>query len=76
MFGSNFKIYRQHDAMQCGIACLQMVCHHYGRNYTLDALSHLCCATTQGVSLLGISDAAGSLGLQTVSGNLNYRLHH
>lgn len=74
MFGSSFKIYRQHDAMQCGIACLQMVCHHYGRNYTLDALSHLCGATTQGVSLLGISDAAGRLGLQTVSGRVSLEM--
>ena len=60
--------------MQCGIACLQMVCHHYGRDYTLDALSHLCGATTQGVSLLGISDAAGRLGLQTVSGRVSLEM--
>ncbi|MBS5876434.1 MAG: hypothetical protein KIC78_09725 [Prevotella sp.] len=32
----NFKIYLQHDAMQCGIACLRMICSHYGADYSFD----------------------------------------
>ena len=28
----NFKICLQYDAMQCGIACLRMICSHYGQN--------------------------------------------
>ncbi|WP_315391499.1 cysteine peptidase family C39 domain-containing protein [Prevotella denticola] len=27
----SFYFYRQHDAMQCGIACMAMVCKYYGR---------------------------------------------
>ena len=57
----------QHDSMQCGIACLQMVCKYFGREYTLDSLSRLCFATTEGVSLLGINEAANTLGLHTTS---------
>ena len=57
----------QHDSMQCGIACLQMVCKYFGREYTLDSLSKLCFATTEGVSLLGINEAANTLGLHTTS---------
>ena len=52
--------------MQCGVACLQMICKYLGREYTVDSLSKLCFATTEGVSLLGINEAANTLGLHTV----------
>ena len=58
-------IIHQHDSMQCGVACLQMVCKYFGREYSLDSLSKLCFATTEGVSLLGINEAANTLGLHT-----------
>lgn len=45
----DFKIYLQHDAMQCGTACLRMICSYYGADYSFD--------TSEGVSLLGISEA-------------------
>ena len=61
----SFPITFQHDSMQCGIACLQMICKHFGREYSLDFLSKLCFATNEGVSLLGIDDAANKLGLKT-----------
>ena len=57
----------QHDSMQCGTACLQMICNFFGREYTMDSLSKLCFATTEGVSLLGINEAANTLGLRTIS---------
>lgn len=63
-----FPLYIQHDAMQCGIACLQMVCKYYGKEYSLAQLSELCFATNEGVSLLGISQAAEKLGLHTICG--------
>lgn len=65
---SQFPLYFQHDAMQCGIACLQMICKYYGKEYTLVQLSDICFATNEGVSLLGISQAAEKLGLHTVCG--------
>lgn len=63
---NSFPLCRQHDAMQCGIACLQMICKYYGKDYSLAFLSRYCYATNEGVSLLGISDAASKLGLHTV----------
>lgn len=57
----------QKDSMQCGIACLQMVCKYFGREYSMDSLSKLCFATTEGVSMLGINEAANILGLHTTS---------
>ncbi len=62
----NFPIAYQHDGMQCGVACLKMVCEYFGRKYSLDAVSQVCFATTEGVSMLGISEAAKSLGLETL----------
>ena len=53
--------------MQCGITCLQMICRYFGREYSLDSLSKICFATTEGVSMLGINEAANILGFQTVS---------
>ena len=55
----------QYDSMQCGIACLQIACRYFGREYTLDSLSNICFATIEGVSILGISEAANTLGLHT-----------
>ena len=57
--------------MQCGIACLAMICRHYGKAYSIDTLSQICHATTEGVSMLGISEAAASLGFQTTCGRIS-----
>ena len=65
-----FKFYGQYDAMQCGIACLRLVCAYYGREYSSDFISKYCHATTEGVSLLGIMEAATKLGFQTVCNRL------
>lgn len=66
-----FRVYYQHDAMQCGLTCLRMICRHYGRDYSSDYLSRLCFATNEGVSLLGISEAAEKLGLHSVCGRVS-----
>lgn len=52
--------------MQCGVACLKMVCEYFGKKYSLDAISQVCFATTEGVSMLGISEAAKELGLKAI----------
>lgn len=64
----SFPIARQHDGMQCGIACLQMICKYYGKNFSLDKLSKICHATNQGVSMQGLSEAAQKLGFNTLCG--------
>lgn len=53
-----FPIIQQHDSMQCGIACLQMICKYHGRTVSASKLDGICHATTEGVSLLGMNDAA------------------
>ena len=66
-----FPYYKQHDSMQCGITCLQMVCKHYGKEFSIEALSRYCFATTEGVSLLSISEAANKLGLHSICGRVS-----
>lgn len=60
----------QHDQMDCGPACLAMVCNHYGKKYTLQYLRDNSFITRQGVSLLGITDAAQKIGFDTVPAKL------
>ena len=65
-----FHFIKQHDSMNCGIACLQMICAHYGKKLNQTFLSSICHATTEGVSLLSIRDAAIKLGFYSFSGRL------
>ncbi len=64
------KLVRQKDVMQCGIACLAMICRHYGSNIDIDDIERLCPASREGVSLLAVSETAKTLGLETVSAKL------
>ena len=53
-----FKELIQHDAMDCGPTCLRMVSAHYGRMFSLESLREKSLITREGVSMLGISEAA------------------
>jgi ATP-binding cassette subfamily B protein len=68
----NFQHYLQPDAMDCGPTCLRMVAKHYGRNYSLQYLRERSFITRSGVSLLGISDAAESIGFRTIGIKVNF----
>ena len=59
-----FPYYKQLDAMDCGPTCLRMIARHYGRSYSLQNLRERCHITREGVSMLGISDAAESIGFR------------
>ena len=59
-----FPHYTQLDAMDCGPTSLRIVAQFYGRHYSLQNLRERCHITREGVSLLGISDAAESIGLR------------
>ena len=65
-----FHCIYQRDSMQCGIACLAMICRHYGKNCSVDGISQICHASAEGLSMLAIGDAAEKLGLQSVGARL------
>ncbi len=61
-----FTHYKQLDQMDCGPTCLRMVAKHYGRNFTTQTLRRICEINREGVSLLGISDAAEKIGFRSL----------
>ncbi|MDR3218668.1 MAG: peptidase domain-containing ABC transporter [Dysgonamonadaceae bacterium] len=67
-----FPHYTQLDAMDCGPTCLRMVAKYYGRSYTLQTLREKSFITREGVSMLGISDAAENIGFHTVGVRITF----
>lgn len=64
---AKFPFYHQHDSMDCGPTCLRMIAKHYGKSYSLEELREASYIDREGVSLLGLSDAAESIGFRTLS---------
>ena len=60
-----FPHFLQLDKMDCGPTCLRMIAKFYGRNYSLQYLRERSFITREGVSMLGISDAAEAIGFRT-----------
>src|ERR1035437_856540 len=60
-----FPFFKQLYSMDCGPSCLRMVAKFYEKNYTLQSLRSRAFITKSGVSMLGISDAAETLGFRT-----------
>jgi ATP-binding cassette subfamily B protein len=67
-----FPFYRQHDAMDCGPACLKMICEFHGRKFSMTRLREAAHITRQGVSMLGISDAAEAVGIKTMGVRITF----
>lgn len=67
-----FPIDIQHDAMDCGPACLKMTAEFYGKHYTLDHLRQRCFISREGVSLMGISKTAEEIGFKTFGGRFTF----
>jgi ABC-type bacteriocin/lantibiotic exporter with double-glycine peptidase domain len=61
-----FVHYHQLDSMDCGPTCLRMIAKHYGRSYAMPTLRERAEIGKEGVSLLGISQAAESIGFRTL----------
>ena len=59
-----FPSFTQLDTMDCGPTSLRIIAQHYGRHYSLQTLRERCHISREGVSLLGISDAAESIGFR------------
>lgn len=68
-----FPNYRQMDTMDCGPACLKSIAQYYGKSYSLDKLREKCHITHNGVSMMGICDAASDMGFRTLGVKLTWR---
>jgi ATP-binding cassette, subfamily B, bacterial len=60
-----FPHYKQLDSMDCGPTCLRMVANYFGKSYSLQYLRSHSYITREGVSMLGISEAAENIGFRT-----------
>lgn len=60
-----FPFYKQLDAMDCGPTCLRMIARHYGKKFSVQQLREQSFIQRTGVNLLGISEAAASIGMRT-----------
>ena len=68
----NFPFYKQLDAMDCGPTCLRMVAKHYSKHYSLETLRQKSFIGREGVSMLGISTAAESIGFRTIGVHISF----
>ena len=64
---SKFPFYPQLDTIDCGPTSLRIIAAYHGKQYSLQNLRAKCHISREGVSLLGISDAAEEIGFRTVS---------
>jgi ATP-binding cassette subfamily B protein len=70
----SFPFVKQPDAMDCGPACLKMVAGFYKMNFSLESLRKKCYITREGVSFLGLSEAADSLGFKTLGVKIPFEI--
>lgn len=72
MYISKFPHYHQQESADCGPACLRMIAKYYGRQYSLEMLREHSFISREGVSMLGISDAAEYLGMHTLGVKISF----
>ncbi|WP_426482157.1 peptidase domain-containing ABC transporter [Chryseobacterium sp. R2ACT005] len=64
------KFIAQHNQMDCGPACLAMISNFYGKAISMQYLREKSYLTKDGVSLLGIKQAAEDIEFDTYAANL------
>lgn len=68
----SFPHYTQLDTMDCGPTSLRIIAQFYGKHYSLQSLREKCHISREGVSLLGISDAAEAIGFRSTGVKLSW----
>ncbi len=61
----HFKYIGQQDTTSCGIACIQMLGHYYGKHFSARALQNSARTTGEGISMLELSRLAEKAGFDT-----------
>lgn len=56
--------------MDCGPTCLRMVAKHYGKHFSIERLRQQAQYSKEGVSLLGIANAAEAVGFKTIAAQI------
>lgn len=71
-FPSDYQL----DSMDCGPACLKIICKYFGKYYSLQCLRDLCGITREGVSFLDLSYGAEKIGLHTLAVKCDIKTIH
>lgn len=64
-FRHSVPVVHQTESSECGLACLAMICGHYGKNIDLISLRQQFNLSARGATLAGINGIAGQLGMTT-----------
>lgn len=62
-----FPALLQRNQMDCGPTCLYLTSKYYGRSFSIEKLRELTEIGKEGVSMLGISDAAEKIGYRSIA---------
>lgn len=65
------KFTPQLDQMDCGPACLSMISNHYGKELSIQFFREKTYISREGISMLGIRQAAEQIGFNTIPLNLS-----
>jgi len=68
-----FPVIMQHDATDCGAACLASICHYYGKRVSQSYLRDITNITVDGSSMLSVAEAAERMGFFTRGVNLDFK---
>lgn len=66
----HYPICMQHEAMDCGVACIAMVTAYYKCPYDIAELKERCIPTREGVSMKRIAETLEDIGFHTVGGRI------
>lgn len=58
-------VIHQTESSECGLACLAMICGHYGKNIDLISLRRQFSMSSRGTTLSGLKSAGTQLGMET-----------
>lgn len=70
---AKFPHYLQLGEMDCGPTALRIVAKYYGKYYSSNTIQDRCHLSHGGVSLLGISEAAESIGFRSIGVKISWR---
>ena len=67
-----FPNFKQPDAKDCGPTCLRIISKYYGKTIPLQKIRNISDTTREGSSLLGLSDAAETIGFRSIGIKTNF----
>jgi ATP-binding cassette, subfamily B, bacterial len=70
--GKRFPVRYQHDSLDCGPTCLDMIARYHGRAYPRQLIRQLCQQDRQGTSLATIARGAEHLGFRTLGVKVSF----